>query len=164
MQESFCEEDISLGYLMAVGAQAGVRVNIERRDDDGVDASIRADVILGGKECASELNVQLKSTFTNYKEYDEYISYKLKAKNYNDMVKDSMTPLCLFLLILPKDLEERVQCTPDELIIKKCMYWYMPDSSEQTENINTVSIQIPKSQRVTPDELKRLLQKVMEER
>lgn len=114
------QEEISICYFNAVAAKANVISTIRRRDEDGVDAHISADIDIDGMPFVAEANFQLKTVYstTSYG-YDKNgnIYYDLKVKNYNDLVKKAAINRYLALLILPTDNEDWVVQDVTQIIV-----------------------------------------------
>lgn len=96
-------------------------------------------------------------------EYDSYFTYPLEKKNYDDLRMPSSIKSFLFVLILPKYEDEWIKHSVNELIIKKCMYWFdlkeLPDSNNQT----SVTLHLPKENYVSSEVLDNILFKIAEE-
>ena len=105
------KEDLHISYISALCSVAGISYDIQRHDDDSTDGIIKKRITFpDGGFYDSQLRIQLKSTSSEsqYTDNGNYISYKLKVKNYNDLCTPSTTPIILGLLILPKDESEWV--------------------------------------------------------
>lgn len=160
------KEDLSYSYIAAVCATAGIDFERVNHDHDSTDAILKQTVKLpDGSHFIAEMRVQLKSTSSSnlLQERQNSITYRLKAKNYNDLIKKGSSPAFLMLLVLPTDQNEWIHWTIDELAIRKCMYWlHIPDDSEQV-NTGSKSVIIQKSQVVNVDSLNELFQKIARE-
>jgi len=164
MTETKRKEELNFSYLNALCAYASIDLTSIKQDDDSRDVEIKKWIILkNGTKIHSSLYIQLKSTSVELRENDAYISYPLKIKNYNDLTAPSTTPIILALFILPKDENEWLKHTIDELTIKKCMYWIDLSKYKPVDNEETITIHIPKCQFVNCEVLLNLLQKVAEE-
>ncbi|MDO4804496.1 MAG: DUF4365 domain-containing protein [Lachnospiraceae bacterium] len=166
MKESSIKEDLSIAYMSAICAAAGIAFDLQRHDDDSTDAIIKKLIVLSeARKCEVSLRVQLKATSSpsQYKEDNEKLTYVLKTKNYNDLRTASTTPIILAVLILPEDESDWLKWTKEELMIKGRMFWRNFQSSSETENKNTISVMIPKENYLNPDTLLKLLQKMAEE-
>jgi len=166
MDISSKKEELSIAYISALCAVAGISFDRQFHDDDSTDATIKKLVTLpDGRKCEAILRVQLKSTSstTQYKEDDSTVTYVLKAKNYNDLRTASTTPIILALLILPENEDEWLTWTHEELMIKGRMYWQSFDKAPETENKSSVSVMIPKENYLNSDRLIELLQRVADE-
>ena len=164
MVETERKEELSISYLNALCAYASIDLTKMSHDDDSRDVEIKKWVDLAdGQRMLSSLHIQLKSTSSELHEDNENISYSLKIKNYNDLIAPSITPIILALFILPKDENEWLKHTVDELVIKKCMYWIDLSKCEPVKNKENITIHIPKKQFVNCEVLLNLLQNVAEE-
>lgn len=94
--------------------------------------------------------VQLKATIlSNISETDTHIWYALEIKNYNDIIRRNQTwaptPLILILYIGPNNINDWVEVRDiNEIVSKKCMYYFTTTDSIPTTNTSTITIQIPK--------------------
>lgn len=104
MQVTQIKEDISISYISALCAYAGIAYEIVRHDDDSTDGTLRKRIILDHeRKFDAELRIQLKCTSSSsqYTDHGDTLTYKLKVKNYNDLRLPSTTPIILGLLVLP---------------------------------------------------------------
>lgn len=146
MNEKLFEEDLSISYLRAIAAQSKITFELRRRDENSIDAQLSKMVITDEhKEFYAMFNVQLKATCSTYEETDSSIKYPLKVKNYNDLRRKSSNSIILCLLILPEESSEWLLQTPEELALRKCMYWISLRDYPDTSNASTVTIEIPKT-------------------
>ena len=154
------KEDLSIAYLRAICAKAEVTFNLQKRDEDGSDVDLNKCVSTDmGQRVISTIKVQLKSTSSKmfYREERKTITYKAKAKCYNDLIENRIVPLYLFLLILPENEEESVNFSVEQLIIKRCMYWVKLQKSKERAEKPFVDIIIEKSNVVSPEALLNIL-------
>lgn len=158
-------EDIHISYISALCASAGMSYDTQRHDDDSTDGIIKKRIKLPNASVDASLRIQLKSTHSHslYKEQDEAIKYTLKVKNYNDLCRKATTPIILGLLILPDNEEQWVQCNLEELLIKGRMYWADFSRSPESENANSVTVNIPKTNIVNKEFLLEALSKIAKE-
>ena len=166
MHESKVKEDISISYISAICAHAGIAYEISRHDDDSTDGLLKKCIeINDGKKFYSELRIQLKATSSpsQYEDKGDYINYKLKVKNYNDLCCPATTPIILGLLILPEDYSEWVHWTQEDLLIKGCMYWASFSEKQMSDNSNWVSIKLDKKNVLNGKSLLCLLDKIAKE-
>lgn len=144
MDTSQRKELLSRAYVSAIAAQVGFRSATPDVDNDSVD------LILKGRGFTSgirnpQLEIQLKCTERDAG-CDEYLSYQLSIKNYNDLRADNL--LChryLFILVVPKDTEIWLAHEIDHIKIKHCCYWFNLSNLEPTSNDASVTIKIPRS-------------------
>jgi len=104
--------------------------------------------------------LQLKATTENSIVIEnEIIKYDLNSSNYNDLLmrKESKCPLILILFVLPSDKINWLKITDNELIAKKCAYWYFPEETEViTTNSTTKRISINKNNFISNETLNQL--------
>ena len=148
------EELLSIAYVHAVAARAGYVTAAYEKDLDGIDMRIQA----GGEERPA-LEFQLKAT-TNLREAgdDERVSFPLPLRNYNLLRIATQTPRLLVVLDLPKDREQWMTVTEDELIIRHRAYWMNLRGWDETDNTVSVTVRIPKRNRLNVDSLRELME------
>ena len=147
MHSSRQKEDISISYISALCADAGISYDIQRHDDDSTDGIMKKRIFLGdGIFFDSALRIQLKSTssVSQYKDKGDIITYALKGKNYNDLCTPATTPIILGLFVMPEEEASWVQWSREELLIKGCMYWADFSKMPKSDHKETVTISIPK--------------------
>ena len=143
MQRTQMKEDLSISYISALCAYAGIAYEIIRHDEDSTDGILKKRVILDGKgKFDAALRIQLKCTSSRsqYTDNGDTLSYKLKVKNYNDLCLPATTPIILGLLILPENKALWINWTEEELLIKGCMYW--AEFSRETESVNKKTVNV----------------------
>ena len=156
-------ERISVAYIRAVSARAGLSLDV-RELDYGVDGTLNEITKRDGRLCESgrKIDFQLKAS-KNWALKDGQIVYALEAKTYNDIVirhQEKSIPRCLLILLcLPEDEEDWLKITAEELSIRKCCYWVYLEGQE-TSNKESVTIKIPESNRFTPEYVKALFERV----
>jgi len=157
MTKNQIKEAISINYIQAIANQIGYKV-VPRIEDHGVDMSIiQVDKTSNyGKvryiDSGKSLECQLKATTEKgIRRTNGLVKYALDVKTYNDLVYrfKKFMPLVLILFILPDNDKEWVVCKPDELVIRKHAYWYIPGSEAQiSSNTSSVTISIPENQKI----------------
>jgi len=153
MTDEHIKELISLRYIELVAAYNGFNTSVQDKDY-GEDLSIIEvgyRIENGHKRLRNtgrEIRIQLKATTVNSIIYEEnIIKYDLEIKNFNDLIerRDSAYPLILMVFILPVNKEDWINISDEELIVKKCAYWYLPkDKNIETNNTSTKRIGIYK--------------------
>jgi hypothetical protein len=155
------ESELSIAYVHALAIKGDFEFDMPRIDNDSVDVYISANGELLSDECilhSPKIDIQLKAT-TNWQiNAEDKIAYDLKIKNYNDLRRKSAVPKILVLLCLPKNKEEWIIHSSDELILRKCAYWVSLLNMPPTENETTVRVFL--SELFTHDILKELLIKI----
>lgn len=164
MNEKLFEEDLSISYLRAIAAQAQVTFELNHRDEDSKDVDLKQQTVNdAGEPFNVEFSVQLKATKRIDYETDDIIKYSLKVKNYNDLCQKGTTDIILCLLVLPEDSSTWVYQTPEELILKRCMYWVSLKGKSPSSNTSCVTIDIPKTNIMSAETLKKLIHKIANE-
>ena len=160
------KEDLHISYISALCAVSGVSYDIQYHDDDSTDGIIKKKIEFpNGSFYNSSVRIQLKctSSLSQYEDTGDYIIYKLKVKNYNDLCTASTTPVILGLLVLPEDESLWVKWTTEELLIRGCMYWADFSTQQQSDNAYSVSVKINKTQVLNQESLLNILEKIARE-
>lgn len=166
MQVTKIKEDISISYISALCAYAGIAYEIIRHDDDSTDGLLMKRIQLdNGIRFDSQVRIQLKCTSSNsqYTDNGEDITYKLKVKNYNDLCIQSTTPIILGLLVLPEEDSQWIKWSSEELLMKGCMYWAEFSNKCESNNKGTVNVKISKTNVVNANTLLDMLSKIAKE-
>lgn len=164
LTEEHVKEGLSQAYVSAVINHAGMDCGLSSTQFDyGIDGCIsEVKVRPGGRRISSgfKIDFQLKST-VNITMNGDKISYELKAKTYNDLVDSEVgTPRILILYVLPTDNVNWVTVSEERLELKNCAWWVSLRGLAPTNNSSSITIQLPRNQLFTVDEVKRLMQLV----
>ncbi|NMM47931.1 DUF4365 domain-containing protein [Marinigracilibium pacificum] len=164
MTETDIMEELSKGYLEVIANRSGFFNSIHR--DYGTDLSIRKAKLCQNRRryltTGKAIDIQVKAVSERYVNYlndpsRDNIKYKLEVKNYNDLIdraneKGAFIPLILAVFVMPENKDEWIHLTPKELLIRKCAFWYqIPTGQIHSTNENTVTIDIPKVNRIGLD-------------
>lgn len=151
------QEQFSNAYLRMVATVAECTLSKPEVDDDSVDFTIHGKGY-NGKYGYPRLDVQLKC-YRNFPIQLQGFSYPLKIKNYNDLkVTNVLVPRILIILVVPKNIEDWLEHSDQQTIVKHCAYWASIRGKPPTQNTKTVTVSIPQRNRLTPNELRRLMQ------
>jgi hypothetical protein len=158
------EELISTSYVSAIIARSGFSPNAVAKDY-GVDLEVRRIGVHGNKriDLGVMLELQLKASI-NWEIDDSHIVFDLEADAYNRLVfrrDNSSTPCALIVCCLPKDEGSWLTVCEDELVIKKCCYYYFVEGIE-TNNKSSKRIRIPRTQLLTPQAIQNFKHKLFE--
>ncbi len=150
--------ELSYAYLHAIAAKAGIGCSWGNRHDDGVgvDATLRIRQDFGASALLSNftIDVQLKSTIQTPTIADSRYSYPLAIKNYNELRDTTCSPLkMLVVLFLPKDHDQWLEVSADQLIARRCAYWYGLHGAPASSNTTAQTIHIPTANVLTPQAL-----------
>ncbi len=144
-----CKESLSRAYITAIVGRSLNNLWWGAEYDYGVDGFIRKLARRGHRvtQTGFGFDFQAKST-TNWTQEGNEIVYDLEAKAYNDLAERSSAPrglpLLLVLLCLDQDDSRWLTTEPDQMILRKCAYWYQINGTF-TQNANTQRIRIPTS-------------------
>jgi hypothetical protein len=160
MTEDKIKEALSNNYVSCIANKLGFRL-VKWEGESGVDFKIMYNLkrkMPNGKTAYVDspytCDIQLKATTTKSIEIKrKKIIYKLRAKNYNDLIyrkQIGYTPLILILFILPEEEKAWVRVLQDKLILSKNAYWFYPSITEIKEvtNESSKTITIPLAQKL----------------
>lgn len=148
------EEALSRAYIQAVAAGAGYLVATMDFDRDGVDIEIKA-----GGAMRPALGLQLKATINLGDTVDDMFHFPLKRRNYDLLRIPTQTPRLLAVLALPRNEQDRLTITPDELVLRRCAYWVSLAESPETNNRESVTVRLPQANLLTIGSLRTLMEK-----
>ncbi len=153
------KEEFSYAYAHAVASVAGYSLSLAPKlvDHDGIDVLFSA---RGGKGTvrSPRLEAQVKCTSQDVIKEDR-IAYPLEIKNYNDLIgSDYHTARILIVLIVPKDVNQWLAHSEEQLAMKRCAYWTSLKNWPETTNDESVTVSIPRQNHFTPDALLSLME------
>lgn len=152
------KEQFSITYIRAIAAVAGYSLYRPEIDNDSIDLGI---VSRGGagKILSPRLELQLKCTARDILD-ESYIKYPLILKNYNDLRINALVPRILVVVLVPEKIADWIKQTEDELCLRHCAYWVSLRGMPETENRNNVTIELLRSNQVTPDALQGIIKRI----
>lgn len=160
------ESELSYAYLHAVAARAGMVCRYATRLEDkaGIDATLIAwgPFPDGGYLEEVYLNVQLKATIRVPHDDGQALSYFVQDPSRYDALRaeTAAIPRVLVVLFLPGEPEQWIGHSADELVLRKCAYWVSLRGAPATDNTSGVTVKLPKTQVLTPDNLLRLMRRL----
>ena len=134
------KERLSMAYAHAVAARAGYTTAVYDLDRNGIDLRIQA-----GGAMRPALELQLKATINLRQADAESFSFDLPVRNYKLLRKPTQTPQLLVVLDLPRDEQQWLTITDDELVIRHRAYWLNLRGREKTDNRESVTVAIPQA-------------------
>jgi hypothetical protein len=100
----------------------------------------------------------LKST-VNLVQTSQSVKFDLDVKNYNDLRKTEVgTARILIVVDLHSAKQRWLRANEKHLVFDRCAYWLSLYGAPETTNKNTVRVDIPRSQVLTPAELERIIE------
>jgi len=108
-----------------------------------------------------KVDIQLKATRQADVEHDAFISWALDIDHYEQLRAPALVPHLLVVLLLPQNIDQSVEHTAEQLVLRRCAYWVtMTGMDAATIGQQTQTIRLPKSQMFSPSALTRILEKV----
>jgi len=160
------ESELSYAYLHAVASHAGMSCREGNRHEDnaGIDALLTAWGPFGGATYMTEvdLNIQLKATIDEPIDDGTHYHYALKGVDrYRALCQEAIaTPRILVVLFLPRDAQEWLKHSGDELALRKCAFWASLRGAPETDNKTAVTVYLPKTQLFSSQSLKDIMARV----
>ena len=152
------KEELSYAYVHAVASKEGFACERISKDRDSVDVTIRAKGRLSNesKLMSPTLDLQLKAT-AEPEIVDDRIVFDLNMKNYDELRVRAPSPRLLVVLALPAEQEEWLSVDAEQLVSRRCCYWYSLRGAEEIDNESTTRIKIPASQVFSPNRLREFM-------
>jgi len=161
--EQHQKEGISRAYALAVGSCAGMNCQIGFSFDYKVDGCYReVDYHPDGEmnDSGFQIDFQLKASKNVVVEEQEVI-YDLDVRNFKHLIKGNRgIPKILVLLKLPADKNDWITICEDYTKLRNCAWYCSLVGEEPTKNTSKRRIRIPRSQILTPESLKLLMESV----
>jgi hypothetical protein len=80
--------------------------------------------------------------------------YPLRIKNYDDLRAESLTSHLLVVALVPEDVADWLHQTEAQMVMRRCGYWMSLRNAPQVDNVNTITVKLPRAQTFTPEALK----------
>lgn len=153
LSEYDVESALSIAYVHAIAGHAGYTCGPPPGEDrDSVDLQVAA-----GGRMRPKIDIQLKACINFNMLRSGAFSYQLKAKNYNDLRLATQTPRILVILSLPRNRDEWLRTSTDNLVIRKSAYWVsLRDMPEVTTE--SVALRVPSTNVFDVPTLQRLME------
>jgi hypothetical protein len=156
MDENQKKELFSKAFVKALAAQSGFRSAEPDVDDDSIDVILRGRGYKTGIR-NPQIDIQLKCTASD-KGNDELLKFSLSLKNYNDLrEREVLCPRYLFVLIVPSNCDDWLIHQAESSTIKHCGYWFSLKGMQPVKNSSSVTLNIPKSNRLTSKSMLELM-------
>jgi Domain of unknown function (DUF4365) len=149
------QEQFSDAFLLAIAAAAGCASSRPVPDNDSIDWTLSCRLSRRPK-----LDIQLKSTIHPKVEAGD-IRYRLKMKNYNDLIlEDLVAPRILVLVTVPRRVEDWLCLTPDNLLLRYSAYWESLAGAPRMRNNKSCTVIIRERNLLTPAVLRSLMMRI----
>lgn len=151
------KEEFSNAFIQAVAATAGFGLARPWVDDDSVDWSI-AQAGGSGTVRSPRLDLQLKSS-SSVQIRDDVIPFPLKIKNYEDLrATNCLVPRILVVVLLPKEVDDWLELSDEQLVMRHCAYWMSLCGMEEVENESRVTVKVPIEQKFDTQSLSTIME------
>ena len=152
------KEQFSFAFVGAIAAAAGFKFGPSPQpDDESIDAVIRSG---GGR--FPQIDLQLKCTAALSPDAETW-SFPLKVKNYRDLrVEDCMIPRILIVVSVPEDAANWVESDDSQMSARHSARWISLRGAPRSDNSETVTVEIPRANRMSPTAVHELFYKVQE--
>lgn len=149
------KEQFNVAYVGAIAAQIGINNARTDVDDDSVDVYL-VGKNYSGKIRNPQIQLQLKCTSQDLVS-GTVVKFPLKRKNYDDLRGENvLCPRYLAVLLVPRLEDEWIEHSDKGMLLRHACYWVSIRDLPDTNNAS-VTIDVPLSQRLTPNELKRMM-------
>jgi len=148
-------------YVMAVSAVSGATYDPPKQDYgiDGRISEVRRFPTGEYRSTNWQFNCQLKAT-TNFVLEENYIVYKMKVEAYNRLVSvGGNTSRILIIFCLPKEWENWVTLSEENLILKHCCYWDFFTGSPSI-NKESITVRIPRQNIFNPEAVQKIFENI----
>ncbi len=155
-QEALCR-----AYTHAIAGRYGLGCSF-RDFDYGIDMTVHAIRLREHRYFESGFNLDIQAkTSTAVVVSSSHVLYDLEVKYYDDLRDPTVgCPRILVLLVLPEEETNWTQQTEEHLLLRRCAYWMSLKSMESTTNIKTIRISIPRTNVLSVEALRQLMEKV----
>ena len=178
MDDNKVKEIISESFFTLILAKNRFNIFKTFTSDYGVDLIVNPITIrtrgVDGKQTrfdsGKKLDIQLKCTTQDKVKLlsNGNLKFHLRVKNYEDLIhrKDNGgIPLLLIVFVLPENENEWIEILHDQLLLRKCGYWYLISDKETIDKTrllketSNTSIELDVNNRLTLD-FKTLFEKI----
>jgi hypothetical protein len=153
------KEQFSIAFLRATVAVAGYACYNSDVDDDSVDCGIAAS---GTSELPRRPRVELQlKCSARLIVHENEVRFPLKIKNYDDLREEELlVPRILVVVLVPEDVGDWLRQSEEELVLRHCGYWTSLRGQPPTENMETVTVTVPRSQQFTVEALQQMIKRI----
>jgi hypothetical protein len=155
------KEEFSYAYIYAVASAAGCicqRTNTPL-DQLGVDLIITG-IAESGLPNFPILYLQVKCTSRDILN-ENSLRYPLNIKNYQELsANNAYPPRIIIVVVIPDRVNDWLQQTEAELCLKRCAYWLSLEGAAATDNKESVTISIPRTNIFSAETLIAIMQRI----
>jgi hypothetical protein len=150
IETNLAKEDMSIAFVSALVAHAGLQASNFYRHDDGIDLQIGCtkDVVNGLNRRNPTLFVQMKAT--SHPEIDgDNIVFRLTRQAYDKLVSDSTVPQALIVYIMPDDRQRWAVFEESHIDLVGHAFFFNMSEAPPLGATGVPKVVIPFSQRLT---------------
>lgn len=162
LSEEDVKEQLSVNYVHAVATKATFSCQVVSVDRDSVDVTVRAKggLVDEAEILSPALDLQLKSEVEPEIDGGEVL-HDLKMENYEELRGGGYDlNRVLVLLALPEQFDSWLECGPEQLVARRCCYWYSLRELPEVGNQSTRRVRLPEDQRFTPESLTGMMETI----
>jgi hypothetical protein len=161
LTENERKQQLSVAYVHAVAALAGYTCEVQTVDIDSVDLIISASGKIHEQSVirSPRLAVQLKAS-SSLTTQSDHLAFPLPIKNYDDLREETLVPLILVVLVLPRDPSQWLEISEECMISRRCAYWVSLLGMPETRNRRKVSIHLPRSHQFSVDQVQEMMRRI----
>ncbi len=151
------KEEFNYAYMCALAAHAGLNRTSSAVDDDSIDVSFKSKGYIGRLVRSPQIEFQLKCTSQDLVDGD-VIKFSLPRKNYDDLRGDDFaSPRYLAVLLVPVNTNEWIAHNAEHIALYNNCYWLSLRNAAPTENIVSITVEVPLAQRLTSEILRDMM-------
>jgi hypothetical protein len=161
MRQEDKQEQLSLAVLHATCAKAGFGFGISGRIQDNWGWDAHADVKekFGPESVLVNFRIkfQLKATRQQLTFSQNRYSFPMEAAHYNGLrqAAGNDAPTYLVVFQMPSGENEWLECTPEQLILRRCLRWVSLRNAAEVDQ-QTITVYLPDKHILTPEALRKL--------
>jgi Domain of unknown function (DUF4365) len=161
MSENEQKQQLSVAYVHAVAARAGFACQVINLDDDSIDIQVAARGKVHHRSVlrSPKIDVQLKATSHDLLSLN-HLAFPLPIKNYDELRQEALVPRMLVVLVLPKDQNQWIEQSEEQMVSRRCAYWKSLLGQPETLNSATMTVHLPRDQCLTAEALRELMERV----
>ena len=153
------QEQFSRAYVHAVATVAGFSLHRPDIDVDSIDTVVSASG-MNGLYASPRLDAQLKCTYQEVVG-ETTVAFELKIKNYDELrAENILVPRLLIVVAVPRDRREWMVHQEEQLLLRRCGWWFSLRGFPTSKNEKTVTVSIPRSQVFSPDQLTNIMSRI----
>lgn len=152
------KEEFSIAYVHAVSSMANCAVTRAVVDVNGYDLTLAA-TDEHNLPRLPKLDVQMKCTARDLLR-EAHLHFPLDVATYRKLRRETLVPRILVVMSVPTDQVRWATQTEEEMTLRHCAYWVSLLGQNETDNEETVTVYLPRTQLFTPEALRGILERV----